>query len=72
MNAHITMKNIITKEKSLQIIKETVDEYLDINFNQLKNNQHNLPIVYQLAFSDRLPSIFRNGFSREYAATARR
>ena len=52
------------------IIKEEINEYLDTSYDDLRNNRHNLPIVYQLAFEDRLPSIFKNGFSREFAATA--
>lgn len=53
-----------------KIVTEAINEYLDVSYDDLSNDNHNLPIVYQLAFSDRLPSIFRNGFSREYAASA--
>lgn len=73
MNINITMKDMKNNEKSFcfeQIINEIIDEYMDVSYENLSNDKHNLPIVYQLAFSDRLPSIFRNGFSREYAASA--
>lgn len=53
-----------------KILREEINEYLDTSYDDLRNNRHNLPIVYQLAFEDRLPSIFKNGFSREFAATA--
>lgn len=53
-----------------QILKEEINEYLDTSYDDLKSDHHNLPIVYQLAFEDRLPSIFKNGFSREFAASA--
>lgn len=53
-----------------KIIKEEINEYVDTSYDDLANNRHNLPIVYQLAFEDRLPSIFKNGFSREFAASA--
>lgn len=67
------MKNSTDNNNSFRnLLKEALDEYLDVSFDDLKNDNHNLPIVYQLAFSDRLPSIFRNGMSREFAATARR
>lgn len=52
------------------IINESLNEFMDVSYEDLSNDKHNLPIVYQLAFSDRLPSIFRNGFSREFAASA--
>ena len=53
-----------------KILKEEINEYIDASYDDLKNNHHNLPIVYQLAFRDRLKSIFTNGFSREFAASA--
>ena len=53
-----------------KILREEINEYLDTSYDDLKNNRHNLPIVYQLAFEDRLASIFKNGFSREFAASA--
>ena len=54
-----------------KIIQETIEEYID-NIVLGKDNKINrsLPTVYQLAFEDRLPSIFRNGYSREYFASA--
>ncbi len=53
------------------IIRETIEEYIDnVSYDSLKNDSHNLPIVYQLAKSDRIASIFRNGYDREYAGTA--
>ena len=59
---NISLKNIIT---------ETVNEYIDdVTYDSLKNETHGLPIVYQLAKSDRIASIFKNGYSREYAGTA--
>lgn len=54
-----------------QIIKETIEEYIDnIKFDNNNELKTKLPIVYQLAFENRLPSIFKNGYSREFAATA--
>ena len=54
-----------------KIIKETIEEYIDnIQLDKNNNVTNNLPIVYQLAFEDRLPSIFKNGYSREFFATA--
>jgi hypothetical protein len=54
-----------------KIIQETIEEYVDdVKFDDKGELQSNLPIVYQLAFEDRLPSIFKNGYSREFAATA--
>ena len=59
---NIKLKNIIT---------ETVNEYIgDVTYDSLKNETHGLPIVYQLAKSDRIASIFKNGYDREYAGTA--
>lgn len=52
------------------IVNEAINEFMDIEYNDIKSGNHNMPIIYQLAFSDRLPSIFRNGFSREYAKSA--
>lgn len=54
----------------IDIITETLNELVDVNIKDLKSNNHNLPIVYQLAFADRVESIFRNGYSREYAGSA--
>ena len=57
--------------KFKNIIKETIEEYIDnIQIDKYNNVTNDLPIVYQLAFEDRLPSIFKNGYSREFAATA--
>lgn len=56
--------------KIKKILKETVNEYLDQSYDELKGGKHNLPIVYQLAKRDRINGIFKNGFSREFAATA--
>ena len=72
MNINITMKDMKNNKIFCfeKIINEAIDEYMDVSYEDLSNDKHNLPIVYQLAFSDRLPSIFRNGFSREYAASA--
>lgn len=53
-----------------KIIQETIGEYVDVEFNEKGELQNDLPILYQCAFEDRLPSIFKNGFSREYAASA--
>lgn len=53
-----------------RLLREEINEYISASYDELKSERHNLPIVYQLAFSDRLKSIFKNGFSREYAATA--
>lgn len=53
------------------IILETMSEYVDnIQLDKYNNIKNDLTIVYQLAFEDRLPSIFKNGYSREFAATA--
>lgn len=52
------------------ILREEINEFLDVDYKQLKDNGGGLPIVYQLAFRDRLKSIFKNGFSREFAASA--
>lgn len=62
------MNNIDLKIR--KILREQINEYLDQSYDDLKGGHHNLPIVYQLAFKDRINSIFKNGFSREYAATA--
>lgn len=53
-----------------KILCEVVEEYFDIEYDDLKSDNHSLPIVYQCAFSDRIDKIFENGFSREYAGTA--
>lgn len=53
-----------------KIIQETIDEYADVEFNDKGELQTDLPLVYQLAFEDRLPSIFKNGYSREWFGTA--
>lgn len=53
-----------------KIIQEEINEYIETSYDDLKTNRHNLPIVYQLAFKDRIKSIFKNGFSREYATSA--
>lgn len=45
-------------------------EDINVSYSDLKNNKHNLPIVYQCAFRDRVASIFRSGYSREYAGSA--
>ena len=49
-----------------------ISEYVkDISFEDIKNgNNGNMPCVYQLTFPNRLKSIFRNGFSAEFAASA--
>lgn len=62
------MNNLDFKIKN--ILRETINEYLDQSYDDLKIGRHNLPIVYQLAKRDRINGIFKNGFSREYAATA--
>ena len=60
------MKNLIDR-----IITEQINEYIDnIEYEDIVNNTHNLPIVYQCAFRDRLKSIFKHGFSQEYAKSA--
>lgn len=53
-----------------KLLREEINEYISASYDDLKRGNHNLPIVYQLAFSNRLKSIFKNGFSREYAASA--
>ena len=54
-----------------QTIDETLDEFVDnVTMDSLKNDTHGMPIVYQCAFSNRLPSIFKNGMSREFAGSA--
>lgn len=53
-----------------KILLEVVNEYVDISYEDLVNDNHSMPIVYQCAFSDRLPSIFSNGMSREFAGSA--
>lgn len=74
MNINILMTNMkseFNKQFCFEnIINETLNEYINVSYEDLSNNKHSLPIVYQLAFRDRLPSIFRNGFSREFAASA--
>ncbi|MBR6516368.1 MAG: hypothetical protein IKT40_05885 [Bacilli bacterium] len=62
------MDNIDLKIK--QMLRETINEYLEQSYDDLRGGKHNLPIVYQLAKRDRVEKIFKNGFSREYAATA--
>ena len=60
------MKKLIDR-----IITEQINEYIDnIEYKDIVNDTHNLPIVYQCAFKDRLQSIFKHGFSHEYAKTA--
>lgn len=52
-------------------LHEAIDEFIDnVTLDTVKSGNHGLPIVYQLAFEDRLPSIFKNGMSREFAASA--
>ena len=59
------------ERKLRRILRETIEEFIDnVSIDNLKSDTHGLPIVYQCAFSDRLPNIFKNGFSREYAGTA--
>lgn len=54
-----------------QTINETLDEFVDnVTMDSLKNDTHGMPIVYQCAFSNRLPNIFKNGMSREFAGSA--
>lgn len=53
-----------------KILCEVIEEYVDINYEDLVNDNHSLPIVYQCAFSDRVEKIFENGFSREFAGSA--
>ena len=60
------MKSLIDK-----IITETINEYIgDVEYEDIINDTHNLPIVYQCAFRDRLKSIFKHGFSQEFAKSA--
>ena len=63
----------MTKSIDFQkIIRETIEEYTDYvkSFDTVHEDLKNSPAIYQLAFKDRIKSIFRNGMSREYAATA--
>jgi hypothetical protein len=65
------MKIIVNESKLKRILKEELDEMLDgSSYSDLRNGNHSQPIVYQLAFSNRLANIFKNGFSREFAASA--
>ena len=59
------MNNIIKR-----IISETIEEYIDNIMLDNGNINRSLPIVYQCAKRDRIKSIFKNGYSREYFATA--
>lgn len=72
MSINIIMKSM--KNNNIfcfeDIINESLTEYMDVSYDDLSGDNHGLPIVYQLAFSNRLKSIFRNGMSREFAASA--
>lgn len=61
------MKNLIDYRR---ILRETIEEFMDVSYNDVKQGTHSMHSLYQVAFKDRLPSIFRNGFSIQYAATA--
>lgn len=53
------------------IINETIEEYVDnISLQSDGNLNRSLPTVYQCAKRDRIKSIFKNGYSREYFASA--
>lgn len=41
-----------------------------VTYDSMMTSESNMPKVYQVTFKDRLPSIFKYGFSREYAASA--
>lgn len=53
-----------------RILRETIEEYMNVTFDDVKQGKHNMISLYQVAFKDRLKSIFKNGFSIQYAATA--
>lgn len=57
--------------KIVNIFENAVNEYFNnITYDNVKTKNINAPIVYQCTFSNRLKSIFKNGFSREFTATA--
>lgn len=58
------------KQSIKRILKEEINEYIDMTYDEFTSKDNKMPIVYQLAFRDRVPSIFKNGYSREYAGTA--
>jgi hypothetical protein len=53
-----------------RIITETIEEYIDNIKLDNGNINRSLSIVYQCAKRDRIKSIFKNGYSREYFASA--
>lgn len=61
------MRDLIDYRK---IIRETINEFMDVSYDDVKQGTHKMRNLYQVAFKNRLPSIFRNGFSIQYAATA--
>lgn len=61
------MKGLIDYRR---ILRETIEEYMNITFDDVKQGKHKMRSLYQVAFKDRLKSIFRNGFSIQFASTA--
>lgn len=61
------MTNIFNFSK---IVNESLNEYVDIDYDDVIDNKNGLPIVYQLAFKNRIDNIYKTGYSREYAASA--
>ena len=61
------MKDLIDYRR---VLRETIEEFMNITYDDVKQGNHKMHSLYQVAFKDRLKSIFRNGFSIQFASTA--